>query len=200
MRLARYFVAGVVLVALSGCGDGDDQRGDPEPTPSSVSPTPSTPVSDPPWMAKYTKAQLDAYEDAILRWQQYEHRAAPIWKAGKATPEAERLFRTYFIGWRRPMSLLELYAQNDVQVVGVPEVLWSRPTKVSLAQDGDTVIVKQCVDFSTVTVTQGGEPQDHATADDPIVRTVNLARAPKAAARWLIVQFDADEKNPKCAG
>ena len=199
MRMTRFFAVAMMLVALSGCNDGGDSRGDPDPTPS-VTPTSSTTPSDPPWVAKYNQAELDAYQRALSRWEQYELRAAPIWEEGKATAGAERLFRRYFIGWRRPLSLLELYAQNDVKVVGVPKVLSSRPTKVSLAEDGDTVIVRQCVDFSPVTVTQGGEPQDHATADHPIVRTVNLARAAKASAPWLIVQFDADEENPKCAG
>src|SRR5688572_10002361 len=117
MRMARAFVAGIVLVALSGCNDGGDPRGDPDPSPT-ASPTSSSTPSDPPWMAKYNEAELDAYQRALSRWEQYELRAAPIWEEGKATAEAERLFQRYFIGWRRPLSLLELYAQNDVKVVG----------------------------------------------------------------------------------
>lgn len=198
MRVTRFFVAAMMLVALSGCNDGGDPRGDPDPTPS-VTPTSSTTPSDPPWMAKYSEPELEAYEAALLRWEQYEKRAAPIWEAGKATPEAKRLFRQFFYAWPTMYERLESYERSKVRIEGLPEVLWSRARRVQVADGTGAVTIDQCIDPTTVVVLQDGEPAS-GSLKDPFLRTIRLSR-PTGHAYLISEVLGAEQKKVRtCRG
>lgn len=184
MTLRRIAVA-IVLVALlattSACVGADDE---PKATPSSSStytsssPSPIEPSpTETAWQDKYTEAQLDAYQAALSRYQEYETRSEPIWAEGKATDRAGALFKQYFPSplWQGRLRTLSQYEQVDVQIEGVPDVYWSRAKSISVT--GKSVVIDQCVDYTTVSVTQRGEPAPPVKwQQKPNLRTITLEK------------------------
>lgn len=187
-RLALAATSIALIVATAACG-GEDK--DPEATPSSStdtsqSPPPTTPsTTDTAWQDEYTEPQLAGYEDALRRYQEYETRSEPIWAAGKATDRAEALFKQYYPSplWQGRLQVLSDYEQVDVQVEGLADVYWSRAKSIS--DSGRSVVVDQCVDYTTVKVTQRGQAaQPVKWQQKPNLRTITLEK-PKGS-DWLI--------------
>lgn len=188
-RLAVAAVSIAMLTATAACGGGDDE---PEATPTSSStPTTQSPSPTEPsptetaWQDKYTEAQLAAYDDALARYQEYETRSEPIWAAGKTTDRAEALFKQYFPSqlWQGRLRILSSYEQVDVQVEGLADVYWSRAKSIS--DSGLSVVIDQCVDYTTVKVTQRGEPaQPVKWQQKPNLRTITLEKP--EGYDWLI--------------
>lgn len=192
MPFSRRIAVTTVLIALLGtaaCGGGDDE---PEATPSSSStPTTQSPSPTEPsptetaWQDKYTDAQLAGYDDALSRYQEYETRSEPIWAEGKATDRAEALFKQYFPSplWQGRLRTLSQYEQVNVQIDGLAEVYWSEAKSIS--DSGRSVVIDQCVDYTTATVTQRGEPAPPVKWQQrPNLRTITLEQ-PKGY-DWLI--------------
>lgn len=188
-RIAVTTASIALLATTAACGGGDDE---PEATPTSRTPTTTqspSPTEPSPtetaWQDKYTPAQLDAYEAALSRYEEYETRSEPIWAAGKVTDRAEALFKQYFPSplWQGRLRMLSSYEQVDVQVEGLADVYWSRAKSIS--DTGFSVVLDQCVDYTTVKVTQRGEAaQPVKWQQKPNLRTITLEKP--EGSDWLI--------------
>lgn len=196
IRRTLSTLAALTLAAgLTACSD---DKKDPEPqatdSTTSAEPTPTEPA----WEDGYTEKQLAGYEAALQRWESYLDRSEPIWAAGKATPQAEDLFKEYFPdpNWRSLFNTLETYEQVEVKTEGQAEVYWSRATQIS--KDAKSVTIEQCVDYTAASTTQWGKPvQPYEWAKVPRTRTINLSK-PEGYS-WLIydLQDAASKKRPK---
>lgn len=191
IRRTLSTLAALTLAAgLTACSD---DKKDPEPqatdSTTSAEPTPTEPA----WEDAYTEKQLDGYKAALQRWESYLDRSEPIWAAGKATPQAEDLFKSYFPdpSWRGVFQTLKTYEQVEVKVEGLAEVFWSKATEIS--KDGLNVTIEQCVDYSTIKVTQYGKPAAADKNPGPKSRTIKLYKA--KGHPWLILELhDATSK------
>ena len=189
-RIAVATVSIALLATTAACGGGDDVPGaapssrTPTPTTQSPSPTEPSPTGTA-WQEKYTDAQLEAFEAALSRYQEYETRSEPIWAEGKVTERAEALFKQYFPSplWQGRLRTLSQYEQVDVQIEGLADVYWSRAQSIS--NSGESVVIDQCVDYTTVSVTQRGEAAPPVKwQQKPNLRTITLEK-PKGY-DWLI--------------
>lgn len=188
-RLAVAAVSVALLATTAACGAGGDNPDASPPsstTPTAPSPSPTEPTpTEPAWQDKYTDAQLDAYQAALSRYEEYETRTEPIWAEGKATPRAEALFKQYFPSpaWQVYYQRLRTYEQVGVKIDGIPGVYWSRAKTIS--NNGGSITIDQCVDYTKVKTTQRGEPAKPIKAQQhPQLRTISLER-PKGY-DWLI--------------
>lgn len=176
-RHAAIAVAALTL-ALTGCqGDGNEADGDPTevPSTSTETPTETETTADTSWREEYNEEQLQAYEAALQRVDDYEQTSEPIWREGIATPEAEALFAEYWLVPQVPYGQLQTYQEVDVQISGRPTVLDSRATRVALSDGGESVTIDQCVDYSTSRFIQYGT-QTTGGASEPVLRTVQIDR------------------------
>lgn len=188
----------VALTLVGGLAACSDDKKDPEPkatdSTTSAEPTPTEPA----WEDKYSEKQLRAYEAALQRWESYLNRSEPIWAAGKATPQAEDLFKEYFPDpdWRSVFAQLKTYEQVDVTTKGQAEVFWSKAKDIS--KDGLNVTLEQCVNYSAAVTTQRGEVVEGETwGTQPRIREIQLSK-PEGYG-WLIYSLkDAtSKKRPK---
>lgn len=188
----------VFMLGAAACGGGDP-KSDPSPSPTvSTSPASSpSPTSDA-WKAQYGPAQVKAYDAALARWNEYEQQSEPIWARGKATQAAASLFKEYFPSpaWQGEYRRLNSYEQSDVKVVGTPKVYWSKAK--SVAGNGLSVEILQCVDFSDVKVTQAGKPAKTSKwTTTPHLRALSLSK-PKGY-DWLVYSYgDPEGGKQKC--
>jgi hypothetical protein len=176
----RHLVATAVLVALTfalaACGSDDDPT--PLPAPTSTTPSSSPSPTTPAWESKYTPEQIQAYNEALARWESYEQRAEPIWAKGKVTPAAKALFKEYWVSWAVPLNRLTFYEQVGDKVVGVPKVLWSRASKVAnFSGGGISVTIQQCIDPSTIEVKHAPGAQVQEQKQGPYIRRISLTKA-----------------------
>jgi len=191
--------AGLVLTSACRTEAG------PEPLPpaessTTVAPTPppdSTPA--PAWESKYTPRQLRAYEAALRRYQEYETRSEPIWRAGRATPQTRAFFREYFLGWFNQQRLLATYERVKVRTFGLGRTLSSRPTRIAASGgDGQSVTIRQCVDFNTTHTTQYGKRVKQVT-QRPQVRIITLSRFDRPEAPWIITKLNNSQGKRPCS-
>lgn len=201
IRRTLSTLAALTLVgALSACSDATR---DPEPkaTDSTTSAAPTPTPTATAWRDAYTENQLTGYDAALRRWESYLNRSEPIWAAGKATPQAEDLFKEYFPDpiWRTVNAQLKTYEEVEVKSEGQAQVYWSRATEIS--KNARNVTIEQCVNYSAGETSQRGEVVKVADwAKEPRLRVVELSR-PKGYG-WLIyrVQDASAEKRPmRCA-
>lgn len=196
IRRTLSTVAALALAAgLAACSD---DKKDPEPkatdSTTSAEPTPTEPA----WEDAYTEKQLDGYEAALQRWESYLDRSEPIWAAGKATPQAEDLFKEYFPDpiWRSVFQTLKTYEQVEVKTVGQAQIYWSKATEIS--KTARSVTIEQCVKYSAARTTQHGEVvEGSAWGDQPRIRRIHLSK-PEGYG-WLIydLQDATSKKRPK---
>lgn len=184
---ATIAAAAALTIGIVGCG-GDEPDPIPSTSPSastSASPSASPSVDQDAWKKKYTPKQIQAYEAALQRWEDFESRSEPIWAKGKATPAAEELFREYLPSpkWRIEFMKLETYEKAEVKTTGTPDVLWSRATFI--AKGSTSVQIRQCIDYRAMTTTQHGEPtKPIASRQRPVLRELNLSKP--EGYDWLI--------------
>lgn len=205
--LRRYAVTAITLSALAistaACG-GDDPETTPtdEPTSSATGSTSEpttepTPTTDPDaWRTEYGPAQLEAYDTALRRWESYESRSEPIWAKGEATPAAEKLFKEYFPHptWMNYRDELQTYEEYEVRTFGTPKVYWSKAASISDA--GDSITIRECVDYRTTTTTQYDKPtKPVASRQQPVLREITL-NMPEGY-DWLIYAIN---KTPGAGG
>ena len=174
--LAAVTFAGLVLT--SAC----QNEAQPEPLPpaessntTAVTPRPS-PTQAPAWESKYTPRQLRAYEAALHRYEEYETKSEPIWRAGKANARTERFFKEFFFSWANQQRILTTYEQVEVRSFGLGRTLSSRPTRIVFSNEGESVTIRQCVDFNKTRITQYGKRVKQVT-NKPQVRIVTLCAA-----------------------
>ena len=163
---AALALAGLVITA-AGCNG--DSNADPEPLPpSSSSSSPSSPTTSPTptptgWESEFTEEQLAEYQEALGRWEDYERESEPLWADPKPSAETLKFFASYFYNEDLIQNRLEQYAQAEVKIEGLPNVLWSKALSIS----GKSVTIRQCIDPDTVRVTQHG--QVIPNSDTPIL-------------------------------
>ena len=175
MTRRRTTAAAALLAALtlgfSACGEDSDPDPDPStsPTASTSSPAPSTTSTAPTpsatggapagWEDKYTHDELQAYQVALRRWQRYQQLAEPIDKAGKYTPEAEKVFKEYVATWQTSVLQLKDTERAGIRIEVPPAALWSiaDSIKISKGIDGALMTIRQCTDYSKIRVTKNGE-------------------------------------------
>ncbi|MBC7593430.1 MAG: hypothetical protein H7288_05760 [Kineosporiaceae bacterium] len=183
------------ITCLSACTGSDDV---PEPTlagPTVTTSTEATPTPDRSWEKQFTAAQLAAYGEALGRLTAYQSEVIPIWSAGKATPEAKKLFMTYFVPWQLYYGQLEQYEKADIRLDVRDRVIDSRATRAKVASGSSSVSIRQCVDQTATTGTQGGEMLPKASTTPQLVDVV----LSQADGRWLITSISNSSKDRPCA-
>lgn len=205
-QVRRFTVAIAALGLLAPVASCSGTSGDPgaiapptptQPSKSSAPPTSDTPV--PTWESNFSSADLEAYARALARWEAYERSSEPIWSAGQATSKARQLFSSYFTPVVADSAYRQLqdYAEVEVRIEGTPAVYWSKALRVSPL--GDSVQIRQCVDFTTTRAIQyGDETSRDVKFEQPLLRDVELGKLP--GQDWMIYAFDdlADEKVRAC--
>jgi hypothetical protein len=190
---ATALCAGLALTA--GCQSNGNGKAQPLPPAESSTTTPTetrsaspTKTTQPAWQDKYSEKEIAAYETALDRFETYEQRSEPIWRRGKATPAAEELFKEYFQEgvWQPQLSRLRLYESSNVEVHGTPTVLRSQPTRITLSKQNESVTIRQCVDYSTVTGFQNGEETTKVTHKPQLRIVVSIRSVGKQESPWLI--------------
>jgi len=182
---AALALAGLVVTA-AGCNG--DSNADPEPLPptsSSSSPSGATtsPAPTPSgWESEFTEEQLAEFQEALGRWEDYERESALMWADPKPTAETLKFFASYFYNEDLIQNRLKQYAEAEVKVEGLPNVLWSKATLVK----GQTVHIRQCVDYTTLTVTQHDQPIQGS--EKPLIREIDLS-VPADESVYLIEQI-----------
>lgn len=194
--LIRRTLTSVALTLLlvggsAACTNDDEPEASPTGTgetpaptsPSSSEPTPPAPTG---WESKYTDEELNAFDAAMRRLSDYEREAEPIWRRGKYTPEADKLFREYFITAPSQITLLRQFEAGEVQIKGVSTVLWSKAKRIKLGADGASVNATQCLDGTTSRVFQHGKEVKETSK--PQLRDVALdaIRREDGELRWYI--------------
>lgn len=198
---ATIAAAAALTMGLVGCG-GDEPDPIPSTSPSastSASPSASPSADQTAWRSKYNEQQLAAYDAALQRFQDYESRSEPIWNAGKATPAAEELFKEYYPSpqWRILFRQLQTYERVEVTSEGQITTLSSRATTIT--KDAKSVIIEQCVDYTTLHGSQRGKPVVRdAWMEKPQLRTIHLSKP--AGHDWLIYEASdlSDGKDRPC--
>lgn len=177
-------VLSVLAISTAACAGNDPETAPTDAPTSSATHSTSEPTTDPTpttdpdaWRAKFSPAQLEAYDTALQRWETYESRSEPIWAKGEATPAAEKLFKEYFPhpAWRGYLDRLETYEEVEVKSEGLASVYWSKAGSIS--KQGNSVQIVQCVDYTTIHGTQRGEPVTRpAWLEKPQLRKLFLSR------------------------
>ena len=198
--LVAVTLAGLVLT--SAC----QSEAGPEPLPpaessttAAVTPRPS-PTQPAAWESKFTPRQLRAYESALRRYQEYETRSEPIWRAGEANARTERFFKGYFFAWLNQQRRLAVYEEAEVRSFGLGRTLSSRPTRIvaSGGSGGQSVTIRQCVDFNGTRTTQYGKVTKKFTRK-PQVRTITLSRYNGPEAPWMISSLKTSLGKQPCS-
>lgn len=166
------------------------------PAPTTASPSPTRPA----WESTYTSQQLRTYEAALRRYQEYETQAEPVWRAGKANARTERFFKKYFFAWPNQQRRLATYEEVEVRTFGLGRTLSSRPTRIiaSGGDGGQSVTIRQCVDFNTTRTTQYGKVTKKFTTK-PQVRIVTLSRFNRPEAAWMISDLQTSLGKRPCS-
>ena len=158
MVKVRATVAVYLLMSLAAVGCSDDgQAANPSTTssaPPASTPSASATPSEETWRAKFTDAQLEAYEQALGRWQEYTEKTNAIYKAGRNTPAAREVFREFSMQWQgRVGELVTRYERDGARVVRPPEGLsWQ-----AVSARPRVVVIRQCTDYRDLLVTVKGK-------------------------------------------
>lgn len=196
MRTRTMLVALGVAWSLvaSGCTGETAKTAPPEPLPGTPTSVPSNAEPTVP-ASEYTKKELTAFDDALVRYERYQEVSEPIWAAGKATPKAQRLIRDYYVPWQSVFTQLQQYEVGQIRTEGVARVLYAKPKLIKLDNEGAGVVqFRACIDGTGQRDFQGDVELEGAT-DKPQWVAVEMAgytdQGPNP--RWLILT----ESNPK---
>ena len=165
MTLRQCMVTLTLIAALSGslaaCGGGSDPETTPPPsTPASTKdPSPSSDPSEaggPPagWQDKFTHKQMDTYNAALRRWEQYTKLSNEIYRTGKDTPDARDTLQEFSLLWQRDVVILTRdYSKGGIRDEVPPQPLWTYATSIKPSQ----VAMIQCTDYSHARTTKNGD-------------------------------------------
>lgn len=166
MTTFRHRMGTLTLIALlsgsiTACSGASDPQTKPPPnTPTSApDPTPSDAPSDaggppPGWEAKFTHEQLNTYNAALRRWQQYTKLANEIYRKGKTTPEARKTLQEYSLFWQRDVLTLQTQFDKGGLREEVPDQpLWIYATTIKPTY----VVMVQCTDYRSIRYTKNGD-------------------------------------------
>lgn len=155
-HVTATLVAGLMLTA-SSCGGGDTQQTTPKPTPelpstSTTAPTSSERVSN--WQSKFTEAELDRYEEALDRWQEYSEELNAIHMKGKDTPEARATLKEYSMQYQSEIAqLVQTFERGNVRLVNPVKPVWWKAVSIKPR----VVVISQCSDYRNLLLTQNGK-------------------------------------------
>lgn len=190
LAILKPLAASCLLLCAACGGSGSEPNAaapsTPESSPSTSAPVPSS-TTAPEWRTKFSSAQLTAYDEATARFAAYESRSEPVWAAGKVTPEAKALFQEFFPSpaWQIVLTRLKTYEEVEVQVDGIPEVVWSKASRIDGGSGGSSVTLKQCADYTAVSTSQYGRVVGRdAIFEGPVERTAVLKKSGDGP--WLI--------------
>lgn len=185
-------VCGLCLaLLLLGCREDEESissQGSPSSSTSTARPTTASASASPSGEASFEAEELRAYDAALEFWSTYERESEPIWAEGRATKDAEALFKRYFVSpvWKRFMNRLRTYEGADVKVIGLPTVLWSKAADIHIESNQGSVTITQCVDYASQVVRQAGKSIDPIPA--PVLRQATLDQT--GTSGWLLLRID----------
>lgn len=196
--------AAAVMLGATGCGGADGSQGEPTPpAASSSSPTSANDSGGPPagWQDDFTTEQLDAYEAALFRWNEYKRETEPIYRNGKDTPEARRILKEYSFNWQSDIvELGETYDKGGVRIVRDAEPVWAMAQRVRLNRDGTgSVFISQCTDYSSIRVTQNGEELAGTKPKHPVTPLIIEMINPGDEYGWMVGETTLKDER-SCAG
>jgi len=201
---ATVAICVLAVLPLAGCSD-DNAKGSDDPAPTAptttLKPTPTTPApTTAAWRDKYTAEQLDAYDAALARWQEYTKKTNAIYMAGRDTSEARAVFRDYSMKWQGLVKVLaETYDAGRVRKERPTKPLSTRAQLVRLNADGTgSVTIWQCTDYSDVLVTQNGQPVA-GTKPDHLITPLIIHMAKPEGRDWMVADTELKDK-ASCAG
>ena len=196
MKLAHSGVAALLsLCVLCACTtDASKPRVESSPVPSST-PEASSPKSEmPAWHDKFTAEQIDAYEAALLRWQEYTAKGNEIYRSGRDTPQAGAVLREYSMEWQlRVRELAQVYDQGAVRIVSPESALSWKPISIT----DKVVVISQCTDYTNLLVTQEGEPVK-GTRPDNLVTPLLIEMDKPVGRDWMVATTNLRDERP-CA-
>lgn len=198
MVKVRATVAMYVLMSLVAVGCSDDgQAAKPSAqssSPTTMAPSTSSPPTEAAWRAKFTEAQLEVYEEALGRWQEYTEKANDIYRAGEDTPEARAVLREYDMQWQGQAKILATsYAKGGVRTVTPPKsVSWR-----ALSIKPKVVLISQCTDYTNVLVTKNGKPLA-GTKPKHLVTPLVIEMDKPSHHNWMVARTELRD-NKSCA-
>lgn len=186
-------IGAALLAALGSSGCAEDV---PDPVPAVASSSPPEPEVSYPSGPSLSPEDRDDYERALTRWTEYMERSKRYWAVGKVTPGAVEFFKEYWVAYPTPVAELELFESMGLKSWGIPEVKASWPDSVTTKQGIVTVVIKECIDASSVTynLEAGGE------GAGPYVRTVILDRTETRDFKLLSVRDLSNSKKAAPCG
>lgn len=166
----RYRLLTLTLIAtlsgsLTSCGGNDDPQTKPSPsdTTSAKDPSPSADPSGaggPPtgWEDKFTREQMNSYNAALRRWEQYTKLSNEIYRKGQDTPDARDTLQEFSLFWQRDVvTLARDFDKGGIREEVPPEPLWTYATSIEASQ----VAIIQCTDYSDARITKNGDVLDN---------------------------------------
>jgi len=164
----RAFVALALVLSCASCSDGK-KSAEPTPTPSPSSTTPQA-------VATYGASEQAAYIDALADYHAYVERSAAISAAGRTTVADRDYLKQWSSDWRAVSITLTQLQDQGITIVGTPEVISEKPTRIDLAAEPKTIKLKQCLDQTNVKVLKNGVSQAK-----PVERYLSIVMLTQAA-------------------
>lgn len=160
-RLGTLTLIALLSGGLTACGGGGDPQTKPPPSSptSAPDPTPSDAPSEaggPParWADKFTHEQMNTYNAALRRWQQFTKLSNEIYRKGKDTPDARKMLQEYSLFWQRDAVMLARdFDKGGIREEVSPKPLWIYATAIHASQ----VTMIQCTDYSDARITKNGD-------------------------------------------
>ena len=197
-RTARAVSALCMVVLTAGCAE--QTSSDATAPGSPMSPVPATPASSQSikassWTDEFDEEQLERYDEALTRWQEYSRKTAVIYRKGLDTPAAREVFREYDLqAVARIRSLSETYEAQGVRTVRGPEPLSTQA--ISIART--VVRISQCSDYSRVLVTRDGE-RVQGVKPRHAVTPLLIEMDRVAGGDWMVARVQLKDRT-SCAG
>lgn len=198
-RAAAAMAALCTLLLVSGCAE-QRATSESEPTITTLSESMTTEPSSPSaeassWMDRFDADQLEKYEAALTRWQEYSRKTEAIYREGLDTPEAREVFREYDLqAVARIRSLAETYEAQGLRTVRGPESLSTEAISI----DGSVVRLSQCNDYSRVLVTRNGKRVPGLKPQNPVTPLlIEMDRV--AGGDWMVARVQLKDRT-SCAG
>jgi hypothetical protein len=165
MKRRRLLTLALVVTlssSLAACG------GDPEakPAPSKTSKETPSPSEDPSkaggppagWEDKFTRQELNTYNAALRRWEQYTKLANEIYRKGRDTHDARNTLREFSLIWQRDVLTLSTdYEKGGLRREVPSEPMWTYAQSVKPTY----VVIVQCTDYSKIKYTKNGDVLDN---------------------------------------
>ena len=157
LRLSLALIA-ALSSSVTACSGDSDPETKPSETPSMKDVSPSAGPSKaggPPtgWEDKFTREQMNSYNAALRRWEQYTKLSNEIYRKGKDTPEARDTLQEFSLFWQQDVvTLARDFDKGGIREEVPPEPVWTYATSIEASQ----VTIIQCTDYSNARITKPG--------------------------------------------